>query len=806
MLRPLYLTAAAMVTTLCFSFAAEKEESFGHSYHGEAFNEGPRQEAVLMEGMGNVSFEVTTESREAQVFFNQGVGQLYGFWDFEAERSFRQVAALDPDCAMAYWGMAMANHGNDERAKGFTAEAVERSEGASAKEQMWIKSIETYYEYEMDGRSLSGKERRSRFVGKLRELEEAFPKDLDAKALLLMQIWRNSQKGVSIENMDAADSLAVDVLKAQEDHPIHHFKIHLWDKKSPEKAIESAALCGSAAPGIAHMWHMPGHIYSKLKRYGDAAWHQEASARIDHAHMMRYRIVPDDIHNFAHNNEWLVRNLVMLGRAEEAINLARNMIELPRLPKFKKDTEEYEHAKGSWSYGRLRLRDTLIRFQMWERLMDFGQSDYLAAGNDGIDDVEWNRFMGMAAYRSGKTEKGAEHLAFLEKVLEEESEAQDKKELEKKKVIRARERRALAKTLAKRRGARDELKVCEEESEAQDKKELEKKELEKKKVIRARERGALAKTLAKRRGARDELKVCSLIFGPEPDMEEALKILREMDRIDLGHQATLMLAASDAKAAVKLAEEGVAARPSEVEPLARQVAILWEAGEKDAAMVAFEELRILAASADENLPVFDRLKPVVESLNIEGDWKVASEPADDIGERPDLDSLGPFRWQAPEAPSFSLPNADGELVSLADYRGRPVLVIFYLGRGCTHCMEQLTAFSPMQEKYAEAGIDIVAVSTDSPEGLKITYRISTDEAENPFPFPLLSDAEFGMFKEYRAYDDFEKMALHGTFLIDGKGKVRWQEIGPEPFMHPTFLLEECERLLGFDGAMELSGR
>ena len=67
------------------------------------------------------------------------------------------------------------------------------------------------------------------------------------------------------------------------------------------------------------MWHMPGHIFSKLKRYNDAAWQQEASARIDHAFMMRDRVMPDEIHNFAHNNEWLARNWINMGRAHEAL-------------------------------------------------------------------------------------------------------------------------------------------------------------------------------------------------------------------------------------------------------------------------------------------------------------------------------------------------------------------------------------------------------------------------------------------------------------------------------------------------------
>ncbi|MDE0737172.1 MAG: hypothetical protein OSB47_15220, partial [Pirellulaceae bacterium] len=72
----------------------EKEVLAGHSYHGEAFNEGPRQGAYLMEGTGKVHFPVTSKKSHVQAFIEQGVGQLHGFWNFEAERSFRQAALL----------------------------------------------------------------------------------------------------------------------------------------------------------------------------------------------------------------------------------------------------------------------------------------------------------------------------------------------------------------------------------------------------------------------------------------------------------------------------------------------------------------------------------------------------------------------------------------------------------------------------------------------------------------------------------------------------------------------------------------
>src|SRR5262245_26116216 len=113
----------------------------GHSYHGEAFNQGPRQKAYRMEKTGKVHFPVTTTDPRAQEFFDQGVGQLHGFWYFEAERSFRQVALLDRDCAMAYWGMAMANWENEKRAAAFIKNARPLLRNTSRREQLYIESV-----------------------------------------------------------------------------------------------------------------------------------------------------------------------------------------------------------------------------------------------------------------------------------------------------------------------------------------------------------------------------------------------------------------------------------------------------------------------------------------------------------------------------------------------------------------------------------------------------------------------------------------------------------------------------------------
>src|SRR5580658_4066214 len=72
----------------------------------------PTLPAKLMQGQGDVHFKITTSNPKAQQFFDQGVAQMHSFWAFEAERSFRQAAELDPEAPMPQWGIAMVAAGD----------------------------------------------------------------------------------------------------------------------------------------------------------------------------------------------------------------------------------------------------------------------------------------------------------------------------------------------------------------------------------------------------------------------------------------------------------------------------------------------------------------------------------------------------------------------------------------------------------------------------------------------------------------------------------------------------------------------
>ncbi len=769
MIRPSLLHSVICCFTIaCFTVSGQSAEADkktppeGHSIHGEVFNEGPRQAAVLIPGTGNVHFPVTAKTDEVQRFFDQGIGQLHGFWDFEAERSFRQAAALDPDCAMAYWGMAQANLNNAKRGKGFIEEAVKRRDKVTDRERLYIDGLAKY----LTDSKTNQKIRLGKLLRVYEGIIQKYPDDLEAKAFLMKQIYFNNGKGIKYNSHYATNLLISEILAKNPQHPAHHYRIHLWDREKPEIALPSAAACGPAAPGIAHMWHMPGHIYSRLKRYRDAAWQQEASARIDHSHMIRFQIVPDQIGNFAHNNEWLISNLNYLGRARESLDLARNMIELPRLASFSK---KVYNPSGSWRYGRQRLRDTLFRYELWDELIAYAEnSHYLASDPKVIPPLEWNRLLAIAKFETGDSEGGKKHLKVIETLLVEETAKRDK---------------AVSDAEAKARKAKKADKLIEVAKKAAGKN--------------------FSKEITSRQNAVNEVQLYAALAAKPVNEKSALELLPKLKNLSKARHATLWARAGDSKKALELAAQAVGGAKNEVKPLAVQVTLLHQAGKLDESRKAFDKLRVVAGGADVDLPILTRLAPLAKEFGFPEKWQTPNPPAKDLGKRPALDSLGPFRWTPPAAADWTLADADGRPTSLADFKGRPVLVIFYLGKGCSHCMEQLNNFAPSTEAYSRAGIPIVAISTDTVEGLAKTFQTTAETegksgSENPFPFPLLSDAKLETFKAYRAYDDFEKQALHGTFLIDGNGRIRWQDISYEPFMYTDWLLQECVRLLSFE--------
>jgi mycoredoxin-dependent peroxiredoxin len=124
------------------------------------------------------------------------------------------------------------------------------------------------------------------------------------------------------------------------------------------------------------------------------------------------------------------------------------------------------------------------------------------------------------------------------------------------------------------------------------------------------------------------------------------------------------------------------------------------------------------------------------------------------------------------APDFSLHDQDRQVVSLAALRGRPVLLVFYPFAFSGTCTRELCRLRDSLSVYADAGVQVLAISTDPVFSLK-AFR----DAEG-FDFPLLSDfwPHGTVAQTYGVFNEKAGMALRGTFLVDTEGVVRFAEV------------------------------
>lgn len=754
---------ACLIFSAC-GFAAEPLP--GHSFHGEAFNEGPRQAAVLIPGCGHVKIAITSKNAEAQKFFNQGVGQLHGFWYFEAERSFRQVAALDPECAMAYWGCAMANVNNEKRAVGFVAEAMKLKDKASRREQAWIVSLDNFYK----DLKKDKKTRQMDFIKDLEEIVHSYPEELEAKAFLAWAIWHAKEDGVPMVSRESVDALIKQVFAKEPMHPAHHYIIHLWDDSKPARAVASAARCGQSAPAIAHMWHMPGHTFSKVDRLDDAAWQQEAATRVDHAYMIGARILPDQIHNYAHNTEWLIRTLNQVGRARDAIGIARNFIEIPRHPTW----NSIEKQSNSASFGRTRLLETMLKYELWDEVLALDGSPYLDVTQNPSYEANRFRALGIAAFSKADAARLHSNVEALEKLQKERDDSRNKTKAEPGKKPEEEQKPADD----KKPDVTNPGEKKPDSTKPEDKKPAPKKSEDKSKPA-----AVITNALA-------ELKALEAILKGD-DGEATLKLLGEAKDTPKERLVRYHIKLGNKEKACALAKD----LPNDAPGQALKVEALLLCDQKEAAKTAFASLRKSAASLDVDLPISARLDDLAVKFGYPRTWRSKEAPRKDSGDRPSLDSLGPLHWHPFPALPFELSDAAGRAGTLKEHAGKPVIVLFYLGHGCDHCLAQLKEFAAVANDFKQAGIDIVAIGTEDAKGLVETAKVCSPNGE--LPFPVLADAEAKVFKQWHCYDDFEKMALHGAFLVDGKGDIRWLDISYEPFRDAKFLLGESKRLLNF---------
>lgn len=362
------LSALALISALLggTSFAAP-----GHD-HGQPST--PAAEVPLFEGLSRHHHPVSTSSPLAQRYFDQGLRFLYAFNHDEARRAFEEAARLDPELAMAHWGVALSLGPNlnlpvDAARELAARAAVERGQAAlahaSPAERDYLRALAVRYAPEGDRRA-----RDVAYADAMRALAASHPDDLDAatlfaEALMDLRPWDlwtragEPQPG-TLEIVATLES----VLARDPDHlGANHYYIHAVEASPhPERALPSADRLGELAPAAGHLVHMPAHIYLRTGRYAAASDANARAVEADRAYLATVGAAGFYAHMYyPHNLQFLAVSAAFEGRSAVSLEAAREAA--AAVPE--------DHLAGMPMLESFRAAPyfSLVRFAGWDALL-----------------------------------------------------------------------------------------------------------------------------------------------------------------------------------------------------------------------------------------------------------------------------------------------------------------------------------------------------------------------------------------------------------------------------------------------------
>jgi tetratricopeptide (TPR) repeat protein len=336
----------------------------------------------LWDGIGSVTYKVTTSSPEAQQFFDQGLQLTYAFNHDEARRSFRKAQRLDPDCAMCFWGEALVLGPNINLpmlpdAVPLAFSALQKAKALAAKgrphEQALIEALARRYgaTATADRAALDAD-----YAAAMAKVAAQFPDDdeiavLYAESLMDLSPWDYWQAGGAVPKPQSAPMVPTleRVLARNPNHTgAMHYYIHAVEASNhPESAEPYADRLRGAIPNAGHLVHVPSHIYYRVGRYLDVLKDNKIAAAVDetylattHAPMAIYRLG-----YYPHNVHFLLMAAQMAGDGPAVIESAEKLqaiipdrvaIKLPRAH-LAKAAPYFAHAQFSTPETILALPD-----------------------------------------------------------------------------------------------------------------------------------------------------------------------------------------------------------------------------------------------------------------------------------------------------------------------------------------------------------------------------------------------------------------------------------------------------------------
>ena len=240
----------------------------------------------------------------------------------------------------------------------------------------------------------------------------------------------------------------------------------------------------------------------------------------------------------------------------------------------------------------------------------------------------------------------------------------------------------------------------------------------------------------------------------------------------------------DNKLAIDCYEQALKNEPNDGFSLSGLALAHFASGHREQATIYAGRLSYVWSQADPNLKWLED----VRKLGLDTKPVVQTPRPERVYQPKELDTIGPMNWQPFQAPNLKVIDRTGKTVGLQNYKGKNVILVFFLGDACVHCVGQLKSLNDRSSEFSDQNTVLLAVCSESPAKLKESKAL--DQSNIKF----LSDNAHENARRFSSYDDFEDIELHSTILIDKSGRVRWKRTGGDPFTNIDFLLNELKRI------------
>ncbi|MBW4551810.1 MAG: hypothetical protein KME35_11975 [Aphanocapsa sp. GSE-SYN-MK-11-07L] len=374
----------------------------------------------LFKNLSNHQHPISTQNPLAQRYFDQGLNLAFGFNHAAAARSFKQAIALDPNCAMCHWGVALVlgpninapmNQDDLPAAWQHLQQAIALSKEASQPEQAYIQALaKRYPAQKIDDR----KPFDLAYANAMRDLAKRYPNDLDAATLFAEALMDTTPWDYWQENgqpkPEGAEIIATleSVLKRNPNHPgANHFYIHAVEKERPELGVAAADRLMKLAPDAGHLVHMASHIYIRVGRYQEAVIANQRGIAADDAYIAQCHA--EGIYPLAympHNHHFLWFAALMSGQSNLALQAAERTgqtdAQLMRNPELAGILQHF-YVIPLFTYTRL---------GEWDKILALPAPDADLKYPSGI----WHYARGMAWLGKGQSQPAAGELKQLQAI------------------------------------------------------------------------------------------------------------------------------------------------------------------------------------------------------------------------------------------------------------------------------------------------------------------------------------------------------------------------------------------------------